>query len=393
MTDDQPPAQHAEVDCAPGEDAAVDAAQPSDAGPAAKTLANVAACIELGWTMAEIFHGATVHSGIDFAQSACEQPETDDSGAVARLVGGGDLNPGSEMEIRVNAVAKRLTASLGDPALDAYVRDLADAAESGMAKRILDATQHLHIRLLINLSAADPQSAVAYGLGRALADSALLSTDSGVSGSGEDRLNRLREELNPWRVATLIRWLAALAADLPSGLADAVAGSIFVWATWVNGPRASTEDLGLRFNRQADRWRDLLAGHADLQVLGSIDDEVTAASLAFRTSRVLAWRLVKTYWFVALTTVGIVVAMIAAAVWWSPSTGKAVLSVGAVLAALGVSWKGVGASLSASASAIGTKFGTVIEREELMLASLVRPPGLEKTKDFLNYRKSISTST
>lgn len=338
--------------------------------------------LELGWVTADVFHLATVHPKTNFAGAIAAQDPTKDRSGVNCLVGSGEFDPAVTLTVGVQAIVSRLVPALCAelPGLQTSSGGLEDALKGGTPSAILVAIEELHLQLLTGLEAQHQRAAVAYGLGRALADTAFASTAADIPGPATERLPRLVSQLDEGRVDTLTRWLATVADDLTPGVAEAIAGTLQVWAAWAHRPGVAGDPTA-RFNRQASRWRDLLTGSADLQVLASAEDTELASGLVIRASRRQIGRLAWTF----KVPLGVLVILISGLVWasahWSATSGQAILSVGAVLTALGVTWKGVGTALTTYGTAAGGMFAAATKRHEQMLAALVRPPGVAGIKE------------
>jgi hypothetical protein len=82
-----------------------------------------------------------------------------------------------------------------------------------------DPVRYTHLQILGSLIAADFRLGKAYGLGRALADTCQEPKDN----------EELGKQLDPFRIANLLRWLDDLASVLPDHAADSVSKSLTSW--------------------------------------------------------------------------------------------------------------------------------------------------------------------
>jgi hypothetical protein len=208
-------------------------------------------------------------------------------------------------------------------------------------KAILD----LHIALLVDLTAADYRLGKAYGLGRALADTA-------ASPRGEDAARRqaLAHALEPHRALVLVGWLDDLKTVLPAHSGQAVGDSLQRWVRWGEGveldkldPKAVNQAARV-LHRCGQRWRALLSREKQAKDVLEIADYVSAAQGALRRggviARSLAWRLKA-----PLIVAG---ALIVVGVWLifkNNSTAQVLAGLGTVAGGLGITWRGAATSL------------------------------------------------
>jgi hypothetical protein len=247
---------------------------------------------------------------------------------------------------QADAARAVLNAGLGIelPGLDPIrtVLDRPDHHRDDVRREIM--TVYLSIRSA--LLGAAPPAATGYGLGRLLADTIWLPK----SGHPEAFLERF----NIYRIGNACNWLDDLAAAFPHRAAVAVHVSIQAWASWVNGrqkggnsgPESFGEDVLRALHRQGEMWRRLLSGETDpLHLLGP-GDYVAAGERLLQRGRQIAGRFVWKW----LPAIVVFIAVSGGAIWaaltYAPAgTDRlaAVLVSGA--AALGLSWKGIGATL------------------------------------------------
>src|ERR1700733_5062314 len=103
--------------------------------------------------------------------------------------------------------------------------------------------REFHVGLLSTLTAADFRLGKAYGLGRALADTTRHPND-------------FREELKPGRMANLMEWTLDLATAFQPHASHAVAASMDAWSTWSTGTTSGDDAAVLRtLAAQGRTWR------------------------------------------------------------------------------------------------------------------------------------------
>lgn len=195
----------------------------------------------------------------------------------------------------------------------------------------------LHVELLTTLTATHFKLGKSYGLGRALADTTRLPED----------LKSLHKQLDPHRIATLRAWISDLTSLLPPHAGHSVNDSLNEWVAWAKtqantGPLETKNKRLLR--RQGERWRALLSGEkrgADNLEFG---EYVDAGAQAFSQTGKLAWQFAKRF----LPEIGAVLVLVAgslALVLTNPDAGEAAAGALGLLASIGITWKGVGATL------------------------------------------------
>lgn len=228
-------------------------------------------------------------------------------------------------------------------------------AEAREQDQLQQAVLGLHEQLLVFLTAADFRLGKAYGLGRALAETARLP-DAEEPASFQRAFGR-------YRLANILSWLADLKSAFPPHAAEAVRGSLEAWEGWAEAPtllpasndrRApeavdwqSTPDrqsVMRALHRQGELWRAILSGEKDCLDFLSTDDYLRAADQLLGRIRHLTLRFVRHFWITtALTAVILVGAIVTVFLVHATSTVVAVVVAGA--GAVGVTWKGAASSL------------------------------------------------
>jgi hypothetical protein len=210
------------------------------------------------------------------------------------------------------------------------------------------AVYQLHLVILRECNAADRALGKAYELGRALADTCPAQIDS----------RSMAERLNRYRLDELGRWLADLASRLPDHSSRAVRISMARWKIAAKDGESSQlfaqEDLGTvhrALDRQVQIWRSLLTGEKQAKDMLGTNGYAQAVGFAVRDSR----RLITSYLWRFAPFVLLVLALLGAGIWGLleyEDASKVIASAAAVAGALGISWKGVAATLGRAADEI-----------------------------------------
>jgi hypothetical protein len=244
----------------------------------------VCAAVALGWQVAQLFH-SPVHQGpVSDPPRGDQLPGRSEFPAASRSMWLSE-------QIQVLAVALLTTppAVIMDALADVS-RSLADPGRDRDAT--LDVIFTLHCRLLEALTVADFRLGKAYGLGRAVAETALLRV-AGVSDA--DRQQRFQDMLGRGRLTTIHNWLTDLKTLLPNHTAYAVSRSLQDWRDWVSGNRDehSWETARSAMRMQGRIWRELLTGEKAARDILSLSDYLAAGRRA-------AGRVIARYWWLIL---------------------------------------------------------------------------------------------
>ena len=284
------------------------------------------------------------------------------------------------------------------------------------------------------MTAADFRLGKAYGLGRALAETALRPDAK----DPQILLQTVQRMFGPYRLANLLGWLADLKSAFPPHAAEAVRGSILAWAAWSKAPalqpaldelrRASDaevdgqalgparmrpytapaffrrwtisgssasrepqarlvdwrsaedrESVIRALHRQGELWRALLSGEKDGIDSLSAEDYLWAADQLLGHVRRLTLRLLRRFW---VTTAVVVLVLIVAivtilTVHAVPTTVAAVLT---AAGAVGLTWNGLASGLG---RALGQAQRPLWESElDIAMATAVtRMPRARRTND------------
>jgi hypothetical protein len=297
----------------------------------------VGEAVALGWRMAELYRDATKQ-----ATRKQKLPDT--------LPSGNRLGRGRRTEFGIAEVEAGLhrlgLAGTNAPSTEELSDTFEDTAVD--AEDVKRSVYRLHLAILRECNAADRAIGKAYELGRSLADTC----------PGQIDRKSMAEQLNRYRLDGLGRWLADLASRLPDHSSRAVRISMARWKIAAKGGESSTffadKDLGAvhrALDRQVQIWRSLLTGEKHAKDMLGTDDYAKAVGFAVRDSR----RLITGYLRRFAPFVLLALALLGLGVWGlltSEDTSKVIASGAAVASALGISWKGVTATLGRAADEI-----------------------------------------
>ncbi len=293
----------------------------------------VMAAFALGWQMSELYKPNSWPAG-----NAAPEPD---------LPGLGRLGGKERAELGLDQVAvglKKLETAIKDADLPIPSVTQAKAAIPGNMPNVAysKAIFELHIALLTTLTAAHFKLGKAYGLGRALADTTRVPKD----------LDTLKRELDPHRVTNLTNWLSDLTSLFPAHAGHVVHDSLEAWRDWAANAApdgdASSKEIGL-LRRQGQRWRSLLSGEKSATDALNLNDYVKAGELALSHSSSLALNFLGRF-KLAVSIVAILFVGGLALIIAEPSAGGIAAGLAGIFASLGLTWKGVGASLGSTAA-------------------------------------------
>ena len=328
-------------------DRSLPAIGPSAGGLVEATREGVISAFVLGWHVAELFHSKVPGSG---------QPR---QANLTKLTGIGELDPLSQARLllaQVQADVHRVWRLIDwdhhpDPS---PVRSLLEA-EARAPGQFQAAMAGLHGELLVALTAADFRLGKAYGLGRAMAETALLP-----DAKDPRTFQRLFDR---HRLGNLLEWLADLKSVFPPHAAEGVRGSLQSWAGWSQDPTlrpapheqgqgrpvdwgsvADRESVTRTLRRQGQLWRAVLSGEKDCVDLLSGDDYAGAADRLLGHLRRLTLGFLRRFWITTTALAVLVVAITATLVFVrSASTVAGVVLTAA--AAIGLTWKSAASGL------------------------------------------------
>ncbi|OIQ94688.1 hypothetical protein GALL_233460 [mine drainage metagenome] len=215
----------------------------------------------------------------------------------------------------------------------------------------------LYLSVRDQLAGTSPIAATSFGLGRMLADTALLPT--------KDTPAVFSQQFERFRLENAYRWLDDLDAAFPPRSASAVRASLTAWGEWVgaNSTNGRIESrhfdayLIRRLQRQGDMWRRLLTGEKAAETLPDAKAYRDAATEMLRNTRRMFFRFLWKWSLIALIAVAAAAGAIMLSVTHAPAgTDRLTSVVISVAGFLGVSWTGIAAT-----------FGRVMRKAEQSL--------------------------
>jgi hypothetical protein len=242
--------------------------------------------VALGWQVAQLFH-APVHRG------PANDPERGDHLPGRSEFPGASQSTwlGEQIQSQIGALLARPPQVLSEAMSDV----LAVLTDPGRTREAtLDAVFALHCRLLEALTVADFLLGKAYGLGRAIAETALLPAGAASAGQRE---RQFRTVFEPGRLITVKDWLADLKSLLPEHTAYAVSRGLHDWQEWVAGHPADGDWDAARsaIRVQGRIWRELLTGEkAARDILSLADYLATGKRGASQVMRRFWWAIAVT---------------------------------------------------------------------------------------------------
>jgi hypothetical protein len=325
---------------APAETSVSPAAAPADG--------TVLAAFRLGWHVSERY-------ALDVGDA--DAPEPDPAPADATLPSASELGGPDRLRLLTTAIANDL-ALLADAA--GPLPPLAAAAGQPQAYAF-------HKLLVEALTAADYRLGKAYSLGVRLADVTKRSADA----------QELRDAFAATRLEETVGWLEDLRSQFPRYAAHAVKETLLDWAAWVDVPGDRPVDAHVlaRLREQGRLWRALLSGEKDACHLLRPDDYVVAArGLGHRLGH-LVRRTIWSAWGVgAALVVGVIVGGGYVIVHNAHHGSKAALAITTIVGGVGISWKGISATLGKSITRVERPIWEA-ELGESIAAAARRLPG------------------
>ncbi len=327
--------------------------------------AGIGEAVALGWQVAQLFH-SPVHRG-----------PASDPGRGDHLPGRSEF-PGASQSVwlgeQIQSQLERLLARPPQVLMEAMSDALAVLADPHRSRDgTLQAIFTLHCRLLEALTVSDVVLGKAYGLGRAVAETAFLPANALTD---EDRAAQFRAMFEAGRLITIKDWLADLKTLLPGHTAYAVSRSLHDWQLWVAAAPDTTDWAAARsaVRVQGRLWRELLTGEKAARDILSLSDYLAAAR---RGTMELIWR----FWWViavaAILTGGVIYA--GSSLHGLPDLVRVVGSIAWLAGAAAVFAKGATAVLGQGLThAEGWLWQTELDGS-VALAATCLPPGARKS--------------
>lgn len=277
----------------------------------------VSAAFALGWQMSELYRPNLRRTGA---------PLDDD------LPGLGSLSTRDRLEVLIDQIQAGAT-KLAEPVWRAGLAPISLLALRASLGHddFKGEVRALHRTLLGTLTAADFRLGKAYGLGRALADTCRKPKN----------IDGLRTAFDTHRIATLRSWLDELSSALPAHAAHSVASSLGRWSDWLSAHQGEAPLAQLR--RQGALWRALLSGEKRGNELLEFDNYLDASGALASRMAANARRAIVKFWPLMLVVTALIIGGIVLLVIGGSS--QIVAGATSLLAAVGLTWKGVGGAL------------------------------------------------
>ena len=333
--------------------------------PGTGTRPGIGCAVALGWQVTQLFH-SPVHRG-----------PARDPVRGGHLPGRSEF-PGASQSVwlgeQIESQLQQLLPVPPQVLMEATADVLAALTDPDRSRyATLDRIFTLHCRLLEALTVSDVLLGKAYGLGRAIAETALLPANAITDGQ---RAAQFRCMFDAGRVITIKDWLADLKTLLPDHTAYAVSRSLHDWQRWVAGAPDTADWAGARsaIRVQGRLCRELLTGEKAARDILSLSDYLAAGR---RGTIELIWR----FWWViagaALLTGGIIYA--GANLHGVPDLVRVVGSIAWLAGAASLFSRGAGAVLGQGLShAEGWLWQTELDGS-VALAATCLPPGVKKS--------------
>jgi hypothetical protein len=322
--------------------------------------------VALGWQMAQLFH-SPVHRG------PVSDPVRGD-----HLPGRSEFPGASQSTWLGEQIQSQMEHLLARPPqiLMEAMSDVRAALTDPDRRRdaTLDAIFTLHCRLLEALTVSDFLLGKAYGLGRAIAETALLPANAITD---EQRADQFRSMFETGRLITIKDWLADLKTLLPDHTAYAVSRSLHDWQQWVEQAPATADWAAARtaIRVQGRLWRELLTGEKAARDILSLSDYLGAGR---RGTVEVLWR----FWWVLAAAAILTGAVIYAgsSLHDVPALVRVVGSIAWLVGAAGLFAKGTGTVLGQGLTrAEGWLWQTELDGS-VALAATCLPPGAKKSR-------------
>ena len=326
----------------------------------------VCAGVALGWQVAQLFHSPV-----------CSGP-ADDPPRGDHLPGRSRFPDASKSKWLAEQIQSQVTTLLQPPppaVIEAMGNVLATVTDPGRTPdATLDAIFSLHCRLLETLTVADYQLGKGYGLGRAMAETALLPASAATDAETQESL---RYVLADGRLITISDWLADLKTLLPDHTAYAVSRSLHDWGQWASKPWAADQWAAARpaIQVQGRIWRQLLTGEKAAQDILKLSDYHAAA---MRVARRVITRF---WWCIAAATV-LVAAVIFAGTYLHniPPSVRLIGDIAWLAGALGITLKGTGAILGVGFKDIEGWLWSIELDGSIAIAATYLPAGVKPSQ-------------
>jgi hypothetical protein len=334
--------------------------------------AQVAAALALGWYLAALAHPGKVSE-----TPAAVRGAATGLGALTE----GQMLAFCESHVTVAFGKLREVVEKATPLPEDELKELSDCIESAREDARREAAVAADAKVLSALSAADFRLGKAYGIGAALLN---LTTRPSPGAT-------LASHLTSERIAPVIAAIDDLGSALPAHAGHGVRDSVREWQKSVEqrSPVApDAPETWLQLARQGELWRAVLAGEKAAPDLLEIDDYVDAADRLSHRMRTTAIALAKRFPEVCAAILLLLV-LGALLIAFTDSEAAIVAGAGTILAALGLTWRGVGRSLGGLAGKLEQPlWGAEIDIAVTQAITLLRR---EEGRDVTEERRKVAT--
>lgn len=319
----------------------------------------VCLAFQLGWDMSCLYHQARTRAQIPkFTVAKADGGKK----LYPKLPAQSDFNGSQRTARRLTAVGAglfRLTAAFERAGFQRpSTEEVRRAFEvKGGRDTLKEQIFNLHTTVLIRLQAADARLGSAYNLGRALVATRECST-----------ARELRSQFRAQRINGLRAELDDLVSALPVHAGHAVSMSLCWWQCALAPRLKGSQDdgqvkLAKGLRRQADLWRALLSGEKKGSDMLRAEDYTAAANRLLDHAASIATVVLRSHWRRLALGCAAIVTAIALAIGFGGVAGT-VAGIGALAAAFGISWKGIGTTVTG----LATQLRAPLWRAELDLA-------------------------
>ena len=306
----------------------------------------VGTAVALGWQVAELFH-APVHEGAaNYPPRGVHLPGRSEFPAATQ-----SKWLGEQIQAQIAALFPKSLPGLDiSKTMDSVLVNLIAPRRGHDAT--LDSVFELHCQIFEGLSVTDFRLGKAYGLGRALAETAFLPAEPAIS----DRADVFKTMLDKGRLSTLKDWLFDLKTVLPAHTAYAVTRALQDWETWAaeEHPALAWDNACHQLRVQGRIWRALVTGEKTATDILKLSDYMNAAqAIAARV-----WSSLRRYrlWLGlgGVAAVGVIVGI--SFLSDVPPSVRVIANLAWLAGVLGVSLKGAGALMGGALKDIGGWF-------------------------------------
>lgn len=249
-----------------------------------------------------------------------------------------------------------------------------------------DQLADFNLQLLDAMSAAEPETELAYGLGRSLRDTANPPAE------GSSRVAAVARQLRRGRVSRIQDWLATLAPQFPLHAAAIVSRSMGFWSELAAATISASQKTSLKQGDseefaskmgsyllpQGDLWLLLLVGTRPTAGLLTPEGYVAAGEAALRRSARIARKVVRHYWAVLAILAVALGAVLYLASAYLGGAAMVWTSIAAIATSMGISAQAI-ASATGRLAAEAERPVIGLEKEDAMAWAITMMPRADLT--------------